>query len=168
MFEVLAETIFKRDDASGKEALRAFCELFEEKWHEQKYLSRIDEKEFEPKARMYEMPENNDAATNDVEANPDLGEAMETPVETNSGEEHNTELDAANLSAWENRSAAQKRYLGQKRYQEVLERGRKNRKLILRCMRDPGTVVIDKLPKQIREMTYSGFDPNAVRDPSQD
>ena len=60
LFEVLAETIFKRDDASGKEALRAFCELFEEKWHEQKYLSRIDEKEFEPKARMYEMPENND------------------------------------------------------------------------------------------------------------
>lgn len=32
LFEVLASTVFRLDDASGSESIKAFCELFEEKW----------------------------------------------------------------------------------------------------------------------------------------
>ena len=122
---------------------------------------------------MVEMPGNGVSATIDAEANPGLGIAEETPAEKSSEEAHNSEREMANISAWENRSASQKRYHAQKHYQEVRERGRRNRKLILRCMRYPGgqpTVVINRLPKQIREMThlYPGSNPNAGRDQEKD
>ena len=129
--------------------------------------SSSDEDEVEV-IEMVEMPGNSDSATIDAEANPGLGIAEETPAEKSSEEAHNSEREMANISAWENRSASQKRYHAQKHYQEVRERGRRNRRLILRCMRYPGgqpTVVINRLPKQIREMAhlYPGFNPNAGR-----
>ena len=79
--------------------------------------------------------------------NPDPVEVLEIPEEENSEEEHDTELENANQQAWENQSAAQKRYL------EVLEAGRTRRKLIIRCMRNPGEV---------------RFDPNVTLHPFQD
>mgnify|MGYP001462250146 CR=1 FL=1 len=127
------------------------------------------------------------SAASGAEARPGVGtaEARPTaevrPTEKSSEEEHDSDGDRANLSdremanlsAWENRSASQERYLAQKQYQEELERGRRNRRLILRCMRYPGgqpTVVINRLPKQIREMThlYPGSNPNAGRDREED
>ena len=138
---------------------------------------------------MIEMPGSGVSATieagvspaNGAEAHPGVGIAEETPTEKSSEEEHDpdrdmanvSDRDMANLSAWENRSASQERYHAQKQYQEELERGRRNRRLILRCMRYPGgqpTVVIDRLPKQIREMThlYPGSNPNAGRDRKED
>ena len=134
--------------------------------------SSSDEDEVEV-IEMVEMPGNSVSATIDAEANPGLGIAEETPAEKSSEEAHNSEREMANISAWENRSASQKRYHAQKHYQEVRERGRRNRRLILRCMRYPGgqpTVVIDRLPKQIREMAhlYPGFNPNAGRDRDED
>ena len=117
------------------------------------------------------------SAASGAEARPGVGTAEVRPTEKSSEEEHDSDgdmanvsdRDMANLSAWENRSASQERYLAQKQYQEELERGRRNRRLIRRCMRYPGgqpTVVIDRLPKQIREMTHlypghPGHNPNA-------
>ena len=100
-----------------------------------------------------EMPRNDDAATNNIDTNTDMETATGTP------EKQNPERDEDNQSAGEYRSAEQNRYLSRLHYQRVLERGRKNRKLILRCMRYPGTVVINRLPKQIREMTFPGSIP---------
>ena len=80
--------------------------------------------------------DNNDENGNQ---NPNPVEVLEIPDEENSEEEHDTELENANLQAWENRSAAQKEYL------ETLEAGRTRRKLILRCMRNPGKVKLDPL-----------------------
>ena len=120
------------------------------------------------------------SAASRAEARPGVGTAEVRPTEKSSEEEHDSDgdmanvsdRDMANLSAWENRSASQERYLAQKQYQEELERGRRNRRLIRRCMRYPGgqpTVVIDRLPKQIREMTHlypghPGHNPNAGLD----
>ena len=130
-----------------------------------------------------ESPENGDAAssvtisnestrTTGTGAAQDRGRSVEAPREANSGEAHHSERDLANLSAWENRSAAQKSYLAQRHYQEVLARGRLNRKLTLQCMKYPGmVVVIKRLPKQIREMAYlypGSKNPNTVRDPNDD
>ena len=70
---------------------------------------------------------------------PDPEEELEIPDEETSEEEHDIELENANQQAWENRSAAQKEYL------ETLEAGRTRRKLILRCMRNPGKVKLDPL-----------------------
>jgi hypothetical protein len=124
------------------------------------------------------------SAASGAEARPGVGTAEVRPTEKSSEEEHDSDRDMANvsdrdmanLSAWENRSASQERYLAQKQYQEELERGRRNRRLIRRCMRYPGgqpTVVIDRLPKQIREMTHlypghPGHNPNAGLDQEKD
>ena len=67
-------------------------------------------------------------------------EVSEMPVM----EEHDTDQENANQLAWENRSANQKKYL------ETLEAGRTKRKLILRCMRHPGEIKIEKIPDRPR------------------
>ena len=130
-----------------------------------------------------ESPENGDADSNVTISNEstrttgtgaaqDRGRSVEAPREANTGEAHHSERDLANLSAGENSSAAQKSYLAQRHYQEVLARGRLNRKLTLQCMKYPGmVVVIKRLPKQIREMAYlypGSKNPNTVRDPNDD
>ena len=75
--------------------------------------------------------------------NPNPEEVLEIPDEETSEEEHDTdcecELENANQQAWENCSAAQKKYL------ETLEAGQTQRKLILRCMRTPGEVRLNRL-----------------------
>ena len=79
--------------------------------------------------------DNNDENGNQ---NPNPVEVLEIPDEENSEEEHDTELENANLQAWENRSAAQKRYY------EELEAGRTRRKLIIRCMRNNAVVKLNR------------------------
>ena len=76
---------------------------------------------------------------NDINGNQNpTPEVSEIPDEENSEEEHDTELENANLQAWENRSAAQKRYY------EELEAGRTRRKLIIRCMRNNAVVKLNR------------------------
>ena len=77
----------------------------------------------------------NDSDNENGNQNPDPEEVLEIPDEEDSEEEHDTELENANLQAWENRSAAQKKYL---------EAQESQRKLIIRCMRDDTFVVLNR------------------------
>ena len=79
-------------------------------------------------------------------------EVSEIPDEENSEEEHDAEQEKANQQAWENLSAAQKKYL------ETLEAGRTRRKLILRCMRHPGEVRIDPLQTEVPDLSIERLD----------
>ena len=86
---------------------------------------------------------------NDINGNQNpTPEASEIPDK----EEHDAELEKANQQAWENRSAAQKKYL------ETLEAGRTRRKLILRCMRHPGEVRIDPLQTEVPDLSIERLD----------
>ena len=90
---------------------------------------------------------------NDINGNQNpTPEVSEIPDEENSEEEHDAEQEKANQQAWENLSAAQKKYL------ETLEAGRTRRKLILRCMRHPGEVRIDPLLTEVHDLSIERLD----------
>ena len=105
----------------------------------------------------------NDSDNENGNQNPDPEEVLEIPDEEDSEEEHHTELENANLQAWENRSAAQKKYL---------EAQESQRKLIIRCMRDDTFVVLNRndIPNWYRAQrkATNNNDPDENQDEKED
>ena len=93
-------------------------------------------------------------------------ESTNNPDETieltaDNAEIQDVDLENANLQAWMRRSKSQKKFHSEE-YLRVLQRGRANRKMILNCMREPGRVILNRIPIGSEELAEECEADNAV------